>query len=108
LSLLKFAKTAKEFRAISRNSCLYFRQRGLVIFPRQRHIAVMEIVFTVTQEADGGFVAECLSHDIFTQGDSWEALRANAQEAASAFFFDGPKPDSIRLHLVRDEVFARA
>jgi predicted RNase H-like HicB family nuclease len=86
----------------------YFRQRGLVIFPRQRHIGVMEIVFTVTQEADGGFVAECLSHDIFTQGDSWEALRANAQEAASAFFFDGPKPDSIRLHLVRDEVFARA
>jgi predicted RNase H-like HicB family nuclease len=49
----------------------------------------MEIVFTVTQEADGGFVAECLSHDIFTQGDSWEALRVNAQEAASAFFFDG-------------------
>jgi hypothetical protein len=28
----------------------------------------MEIVFSVTQEADVGFVAECLSHDIFTQG----------------------------------------
>ncbi|MEI7940057.1 MAG: 2-phospho-L-lactate guanylyltransferase, partial [Verrucomicrobiota bacterium] len=31
----------------------------------------MEIVFTVTQESDGGFVAECLSQDIFTQGDTW-------------------------------------
>jgi hypothetical protein len=30
----------------------------------------MEIVFSVTQEADGGYVAECLSHDIFTEGDS--------------------------------------
>jgi len=44
----------------------------------------MEIVFSVTQEADGGFVAECLSHDIFTQGDNWEQLRKNVQEAVSA------------------------
>ncbi len=26
-----------------------------------------EIVFEVTQEADGGFVAECLTESIFTQ-----------------------------------------
>jgi predicted RNase H-like HicB family nuclease len=64
----------------------------------------MELVFSVTQEADGGFVAECLSHDIFTQGDTWEALRANVREAVSAILFDQPKPTSIRLHLVRDEV----
>lgn len=68
----------------------------------------MEIVFAITQEADGGFVAECLSHDIFTQADTWEKLRANVQEAVSAFFFDQPKPATIRLHLVRDEVLAHA
>ncbi len=68
----------------------------------------MEIVFSVTQEADGGYVAECLSHDIFTEGDSWTELRANAQEAVGAFFFDQPKPTGIRLHLVRDEVLAGA
>jgi len=68
----------------------------------------MEIVFSVTQEADGGFVAECLSHDIFTQADSWEELRANAQEAVRAFFFDQPKPEAIRLHLVRDELLQPA
>ena len=68
----------------------------------------MELVFSVTQEADGGFVAECLSHDIFTQGDNWVDLRANVSEAVSAYFFDQPKPSSIRLHLVRDEVMACA
>jgi predicted RNase H-like HicB family nuclease len=64
----------------------------------------MEIVFSVTQEADGGFVAECLSHDIFSEGDTWEELRKNVQEAVSAYFFDQPKPARVRLHLVRDEV----
>jgi predicted RNase H-like HicB family nuclease len=68
----------------------------------------MEIVFSITQEADGGFVGECLSHDIFTQGDTWVQLRANVQEATSAFFFDAPKPSAIRLHLVKDELLAFA
>ena len=68
----------------------------------------MEIVFGVTQESDGGFVGECLSHDIFTQGNSWDELRANVREAVAAYFFDQPKPSAIRLHLVRDEVLAVA
>ena len=66
----------------------------------------MELVFSVTQESDGGFVAECLSHDIFTQGGTWEELRANVREAVTGYFFDQPKPSAIRLHLVRDEVLA--
>ena len=66
----------------------------------------MEIVFSVTQESDGGYVAECLSHDIFTQGDTWEKLRANVRKAVAVYFFDQPKPDDVRLHLVRDELLA--
>ena len=66
----------------------------------------MEIVFSVTQEADGGLVAECLSYDIFTLGDTWEQLRSNVREAVAAYFFDQAKPSAIRLHLVRDEVFS--
>jgi len=66
-----------------------------------------EIVFEVTQEADGGFVAECLTCSIFTQADTWDALRSNVKEAVAAFYFDNPLPPSaIRLHLVRDEVLA--
>lgn len=43
---------------------------------------------------------------LFTQGDTWDELRANVKEAVSAYFFDQPKPSRIRLRLVRDEVLA--
>ncbi len=65
-----------------------------------------ELVFIVTQEADGGFVAEALGESIITQADTWEELRANVREAVTAFYFDRPAPASLRLHLVRDEVLA--
>jgi predicted RNase H-like HicB family nuclease len=65
-----------------------------------------EIVFEVTQEADGGFCAECLTESIFTQADTWDELRANVKEAVEAFYFDRPKPTRVRLHLVRDEMLA--
>ncbi|MGO8787366.1 MAG: type II toxin-antitoxin system HicB family antitoxin [Terriglobia bacterium] len=64
----------------------------------------MSIIFEVTQESDGGFVAECLTEGIFTQADNWEELRRNAKEAVAAYFFDDQQPVEIRLHLVRDEV----
>lgn len=71
-----------------------------------RFKGVNEIVFEITQEADGGFCAECLTESIFTQGDTWDELRANVKEAVEAFYFDGPKPAGVRLHLVRDEMLA--
>jgi len=67
-----------------------------------------DLIFEVAQEADGGFTAESLGENIFTQADSWEELRANVQEAVEAYFFDRPKPTSLRLRLVRDEVLAIA
>ena len=66
-----------------------------------------ELVFEVTQEADGGLVAECLTESIFTQADNWEELRQNVREAVAAYYFDRPeRPSTLRLHLVRDEVLA--
>jgi len=66
-----------------------------------------ELVFEVTQEADGGLVAECLTESIFTQADNWEELRQNVREAVAACYFDRPeRPSALRLHLVRDEVLA--
>jgi predicted RNase H-like HicB family nuclease len=67
-----------------------------------------ELVFEVTQEADGGYCAECFTENIFTEGDTWEELRRNVLEATSAFFFDRPRPGQIRLHLVRDEILSVA
>ena len=63
-----------------------------------------ELVFEVTQEADGGFVAEALGESIFTEADTWEQLRANVREAVAAYYFDRSPPQTVRLHLVRDEV----
>ena len=65
-----------------------------------------ELVFDVTQESDGGYVAECLNEDIVTQGDTWDELRANVLEAVRAFYFDSAPPARLRLHLVRDEVLS--
>lgn len=67
-----------------------------------------ELVFEVVQEADGGYCAECLSENIFTEGDTWEELRKNVVEATSAFFFDRPQPARIGLHLTRDEILSVA
>jgi predicted RNase H-like HicB family nuclease len=56
-----------------------------------------ELVFEVTQEADGGYCAECLTAGIFTEGDTWDAIRENVQEAVKAYYFDSSTPGSIRL-----------
>jgi hypothetical protein len=65
-----------------------------------------EIVFEMTQEIDGGYVAEALGESIIMGADSWEKLRANVREAVRAFYFDQLAPNSIRLHLMKDEVLA--
>lgn len=67
---------------------------------------MQELVFEVTQEADGGYVAEALGESIVTQADTWEELRVNVREAVTAFYFDRPAPQALRLHLVRDEVLS--
>jgi predicted RNase H-like HicB family nuclease len=65
-----------------------------------------ELVFEVTQEADGGYVAEALGENIVTQGDTWEELRANIQDVVKGFHFDCEKPSQIHLHFRKDEVLA--
>jgi predicted RNase H-like HicB family nuclease len=67
-----------------------------------------ELIFEVIQEADGGFVAECLTEGIFTQADNWDELRRNVKEAVKAYYFDQQPPAAIRLHLIRDEMLAVA
>lgn len=63
-----------------------------------------ELVFEVVQDPDGGYCAECLTESIFTEAGTWDELRRNVLEATSAFYFDRPRPERIRLHLVRDEI----
>jgi predicted RNase H-like HicB family nuclease len=62
------------------------------------------IIIEVSQEEDGGFVAECLTEDIFTQGDTWEELKLNVMEAVKGYYFDQPEIPDVKLHLVKDEI----
>lgn len=69
-----------------------------------------EVIFEVREdEADGGYTATALGHDVFTQGETLAELRTNVREAVQCHFGDGvpgPLPELIRLHFVRDEVLA--
>jgi hypothetical protein len=65
-----------------------------------------ELVFDVIREETGGYSADCDSENMSIMADSWEDLRSNVKAAVERHFQDGPKPASIRLHLVRDEVIS--
>jgi hypothetical protein len=56
-----------------------------------------ELILAITLEEDHGFCAECLSENIFTQGDTWDALLANIQEAVRGFYFDQKAPTRISV-----------
>ncbi len=58
-----------------------------------------ELVFDITQEADGGYVAVAVGENIVTQPDTWNELRHNVQEAMEDYYDDEPKPAYVRLHL---------
>ena len=70
------------------------------------HRHMPEFGVELVPEGDGGYCAECLTENIFTEGDTWEQLRKNVLEAIAAYFFDRPRPERIRLHLVRDEILS--
>ena len=63
-----------------------------------------EIIFSVQESAEGGYEAQALGHDIFTQGDNLEELREMVRDAVKCHFAEGSAPSVIRLHFVKDEV----
>ena len=67
-----------------------------------------EIIFEVREDdVDGGYTARALGYDIFTQAQTMDEIRIMAKDAV-ACHFENPaeRPPVIRLHFVRDEVFA--
>jgi predicted RNase H-like HicB family nuclease len=65
----------------------------------------MELIFEVRDAEEGGYNARALGHGIFTQGDTWDELRANVLEATSLHFEDAPvQPRLVQLHYVKDEL----
>jgi len=63
-----------------------------------------EIIFSVQESPEGGYEAQALGYDIFTQGDTLEELREMVRDAVRCHFDESSAPRIIRLHFVKDEV----
>jgi predicted RNase H-like HicB family nuclease len=66
-----------------------------------------ELIFIVEEDLDGGYSANALGVSIFTQGDTIEELKTNIKDALKCHFdSEAEIPKIIRLHQVKEEVFA--
>lgn len=65
-----------------------------------------EIIFLVENALEGGYTARALGESIFTEADDIESLREQVRDAVDCHFEEENKPKVIRLHFVREEVFA--
>jgi hypothetical protein len=64
-----------------------------------------ELVFLVEESDEGGYIAKGLGVAIFTQADTYEALKLAVIDAVHCHFEDDKKR-IIRLHIVKEEVIA--
>jgi hypothetical protein len=65
-----------------------------------------EIIFIVEDAPEGGFIARAVGEGIFTQAATVDELRDRVRDAVRCHFDEGKVPKLIRMHFVRDEVFA--
>ncbi|MEO8297264.1 MAG: 2-oxoisovalerate dehydrogenase E1 subunit beta [Burkholderiales bacterium] len=65
-----------------------------------------EVLFTVEDAPEGGYIARALGHGIYVQADDTADLHAQVRDAVACHFEPEDKPRVIRLHYVRDEVLA--
>jgi hypothetical protein len=65
----------------------------------------MELIFEVRDAEEGGYTARALGYAIFTEAETWDALRVNVLEATSLHFEDeAAQPRLVQLHYVKDEL----
>ena len=62
--------------------------------------APAEIIFEVTEAAEGGFDARALGFSIFTQGDDWADLKAMVRDAVTCHFGGEGELKVVRLRFV--------
>ncbi|MFM7382311.1 MAG: type II toxin-antitoxin system HicB family antitoxin [Microcystaceae cyanobacterium] len=67
---------------------------------------MIEIVFLVEDDLDGGYIAKALEHSIFTQADTIDELKKMVRDAVICHFEQSTCPNRIRLQFVREEVLA--
>ena len=67
-----------------------------------------EIIFLVEEAPEGGYTAKALGEAIFTEAETLDELRDMIVDAVKCHFEEGRLPKIVRLHYVREEVFALA
>ncbi len=66
-----------------------------------------ELIFLVEEDLEGGYNAKALGENIFTQGDTVQELKEMIIDAIDCHFDKAEhKPKIVRLHFVKEEVFA--
>lgn len=65
-----------------------------------------EIIFLVEEAPEGGYTAKALGAAIFTEADDMQSLQEMVRDAVRCHFDENERPKLIRLHFVREEVFA--
>ena len=64
-----------------------------------------EIIFLVEEAPEGGYSAQALGKDIFTQADTVKQLKEMITDAVICHFDKEKKPGVVRLHFVKEETF---
>ena len=68
-----------------------------------------EMIFVIEEDVESGYNAYALGASIFTQGETITEVKENIRDAVSCHFErDEDIPKVIRLHMVKEEVFAYA
>ena len=65
-----------------------------------------ELLFIVSEAAEGGYTAQAVGHSIFTEADTMEELKEMVSDAVKCHFEADELPKVIRLHYTKEEVFA--
>ncbi len=65
-----------------------------------------EIIFLVEEAPEGGYLARALGYSIFTESDTLDAIREEIKDAVRCHFDEDQKPSIVRLHFIKEEVFA--
>lgn len=54
-----------------------------------------ELIFQVEEAPEGGFIAKALGESIYTQAETYDALKDAVREAVACYFDEGQGPELI-------------
>jgi predicted RNase H-like HicB family nuclease len=64
-------------------------------------------IFLVEEDPEGGYTAQAVGENIFTQGETMAELKGMIRDAVACHYDSiEQRPTLIRLHFVKEEVFA--